>query len=402
MRWDDIQILRRIHDLENAEAGYLLSGFSLMERIKPSPAADPIRDANLFAKELVLASEAGYIQFNDQAHGRPPSDPFTTGHYWLQEIRDIRLTLAGRDRALGRVVLVEPPDPNEDDGRNISSLTLDEVAEAIGRTYSLPQLERFLSDSGIPTEQLGRIVGSTPAERMSCLLENLHEGGSADRRLLRTFLGQWLSNRLHSWPDLETRKTVMTHLAQQGWHIAAARLVIGDQLPAPVDPLLMTGSIVATVVRTDVAGSTQMRKAVGEAVWADRRDSHYSSLRRLLEDYRGIEINDLGDGLLTWFASPREAVAFAQAAMAEAVATSLPIRIAVDSGECKILPPPTMLEGLPLARVERLAARTAPGEILLSDSVKPLLTGAAIPLQDKSVELADFGRMNAFGVVGER
>jgi len=398
MRWDDVQILRQIHELENGESGFLLSGYSLMEKIRPSVPTDPIRDANLFAKELLLARSAGCVDFNDQAYSGPLANPASNGHLWLQQIRDISLTLPGRDRALGRLVIANPPDPSEDDGRNIASLTLQEIADAIGATYSPRQVEAFLTDSGLTDEYLAQMRGSSSAELMQSLLENLNAGGSAARRLLRTFLGSWLSNRLHSWPDLATRRKVMTHLAQQGWHLRGDRLIVGEQLPAPDDPHVIQGPIVATVVRTDIAGSTQLRKSMGEAPWSDLRDEHYTSLRRLLEDYRGTEINDLGDGLLIWFASPVGAVRFATAAVDEAVKIQLTIRVAIDTGECRLLDPTNDLDGLPLARVERLAARTAPGEVLISDSVRPLVRGLE-PFQTKNVELPDFGPMIAY-VVG--
>jgi class 3 adenylate cyclase len=401
MRWDDIQILRKIHELENGESGALLNGFTLMEKIRTSPPIDPQRDAKLFAKELLLARQSGYLDFNDQRYIGQLADPMTNGHYWLQQIGDIHLTLEGRERALGRVVYNDPPDPDEDDGRNIASLTLHEVAAAIGNTYSPAQLETFLRDSAIPDEHLASLAGSTSEELMSSLLEHLHEGGSAARRLLRTFLGRWLSNRLHSWPDLAVRRTVLRHLAQQGWHLTVNRLVVGDQVPAPADPRLIDGPVVATVVRTDVVGSTQLRKKLGEVEWANRRDGHYSSLRRLLEDYGGTEINDLGDGLLVWFTSPVAAVRFSQSAFTEASAAHIPMRIAIDAGECTILDPPDRLDGLPLARVERLLARTGPDELLISDAVKGLVGPLPLGFLAKDVELADFGAMRAHVVERE-
>lgn len=395
MRWDDIQILGRIHELENGESGFLLSGFSLMEKIRVSPPADPQADARLFAKELLLARDAGYLLFTEHPHPGLFADPRTDAHYWLQQIGDIQLTLSGRDRGLGRQVLKELPDPDEDDGRNIASLTLQEVADAIGGTYSPAQLHRFLRDSGVADDYLADLVGTTSSETMYSLLENLHEGGSPGRRLLRSFLGRWLSNRLQSWPDLAVRKQVLTHLAQQGWHLKVDRLVVGDQLPAPSDPRLIVGPIVATIVRTDLVGSTQLRKNLGESAWADRRDEHYATLRRLLEDYGGTEINDLGDGLLVWFTSPVSAVQFSQHAFSQSAGKQMAMRIAVDAGECTIAEPPDSLDGLTLARVERLVARTAPNELLVSDSVRALAGTMHITFRVKNVELADFGPMNA-------
>jgi hypothetical protein len=64
---------------------------------------------------------------------------------------NIKLTLTGRDRARCRVFQEEPPDPEEDDGRIITGLTMEEIARSIGNVYTAAQLPRYLRDSGIPT-----------------------------------------------------------------------------------------------------------------------------------------------------------------------------------------------------------------------------------------------------------
>lgn len=235
MRWDDIELLRLIDELEGSEVGSLATGLTLMRRMAEGKVLDPCQDYAPFARELVLAHGAGYLGFDDRVgYGMPLADPAGDPNSWLQQIRDIRLTLAGRDRARGRVVLQPPPDPGQDDGRQIAGMTLEDIARAVGDAYTASQLPRFLLDSGVPKELLPPQVPGSKWAYVLDVLEHLHDGGSATRRALREFIGRWLGNRLHTWPRDDVRARIVGQLAQQGWHVREDCLVIGE--PQAVDP----------------------------------------------------------------------------------------------------------------------------------------------------------------------
>ena len=158
MRWDDLQLLGWI-DMEQANS-YIGNGLHLLEQLSQRAGVPSYENMPQFATELALANDAGYLTWTDRSShyvGRfgPTNDP----NMWLQTIDDIKLTLAGRDRALGRVIQVELPDPNEDDGRIITGLTLEEIARSIGDTYTAAQLPRYLRESGIPVDVVPPIVG---------------------------------------------------------------------------------------------------------------------------------------------------------------------------------------------------------------------------------------------------
>jgi uncharacterized protein (TIGR02391 family) len=236
MRWDDVELLRLIDDLEESEAGVLGNGLGLMQRGAADEILDPNRDYAAFAHELLLARGAGFIVFDERGVWPPNADPLSNPNSWLQQIRDIRLTLAGRDRARGRIVMRPLPDPDEDDDRPIAGMTLEEIARAVGDAYTGGQLPRFLLDSGIPDEfLLGQVSGSKWTYVLD-VFERLHDGGSAARRALREFIGSWLENRLHTGPRDEVRERVVAQLARQGWFVQDSRLIIGElqvtQVPA--------------------------------------------------------------------------------------------------------------------------------------------------------------------------
>ena len=240
MRWDDLQLLRWIDELEQA-GSYLGSGYYLLEHVARLAGVQPHEDMQGFAIELALACDAGYLAWTDRSSqfgGRfsPTHDP----NQWLQTIGDIKLTLEGRDRARGRVILTELPDADEDDGRIITGLTLEEIARSIGDTYTPAQLPRYLRDSGIPAELVPPSVTGDKWSYVFDILSALHEGGSEACRILRNFIGGWLDGRHHAPPPTDVRKRIVALLGQQGWHVRDGRLVIGERLfvePGTVTPL---------------------------------------------------------------------------------------------------------------------------------------------------------------------
>lgn len=253
MRWDDLQLLKLIDHCEESETASLSSGLQLMERAREGRQPDYQRDPTTFTHELLIAREAGFLDFDDRGYGPRIADPRHDAHQWLQQIRDVRLTVAGRDRARGRVIMTALPDPDQDDGRMITGYALEEIARALGETYTMGQLPRFLSDSGIPAEFIPEPQATSKWQYVLLILETMLVGGSAARRALRTFIGAWLSGELHAPPSDRDRRVIVGLLAQQGWHVKDAILVIGDRIPAalgaitPLDRHSRIASLHATV-----------------------------------------------------------------------------------------------------------------------------------------------------------
>jgi len=242
MRWDDLELLQLIDRLEQSEPGSLWSGFNLMQRAANGKPLDPNHDYRPFVKELLLANSGGFLTWKEQfSYGGHPADPNLDPNLWLQQISEIGLTLGGRDRARGRVISRPLPDPDEDDDRPIYGTTLEEIARAIGDVFTGAQLPRFLRESGVPNEFIPSDVTGSKWEYVLQVLESLHEGGSASRRLLREFIGRWLGNLLHTLPQEEIRRRVEVQLAQQGWHVRDNRLVIGERQPAAPEKVSRAG-----------------------------------------------------------------------------------------------------------------------------------------------------------------
>jgi len=240
MRWDDIQILRWIDEMEEQNQ-YLGNGLYLLQQLNQRLGVQQHENIEGFAIELTLAYEAGYVTWTDRSSNWVGSSgPRNNAMQWLQTFDDIKLTLAGRDRARGRVIQLGFPDADEDDGRIITGLTLEEIARSIADTYTPTQLPGYLRDSGLPQEVVPPVVNGDKWQYVLNILSALHDGGSGARRSLRAFIGSWLEGQHHAPPPTDVRRRIVTLLAQQGWHVADGRLVIGERInaePGSVTPL---------------------------------------------------------------------------------------------------------------------------------------------------------------------
>jgi predicted ATPase/class 3 adenylate cyclase/DNA-binding SARP family transcriptional activator len=129
---------------------------------------------------------------------------------------------------------------------------------------------------------------------------------------------------------------------------------------------------VLTVLFTDLVGSTNLLSSLGDDAADELRRSHFSVLRRAIDDHRGREVKSLGDGLMVAFPSARQAVACA-AAMQEAVSAEgdgLGLRVGIDAGEP--IPEDQDLFGTPVVVARRLCDVAEGGQVLVSDVVRML------------------------------
>ena len=230
-RWDNIEILQAIDRLQvDIHSGGSLSsytGLSLMQHID-NAAASQQQAMRGFAQELRIALDAGLLTFRAD-RDTPPNLPDVDPNWYLQTIREFALTVAGQDRARGRIVVQPPPDPAEDDGRQISDLIVRQITDAISAEYAPDQVTQFLAEEGLPPRDLV-LPEETDLGDAYAVLTAVWRWGSEGRRHFRRFAGRWLDDRLLSGPDAELRARLIEQLARQGWRIreSDATLVITD------------------------------------------------------------------------------------------------------------------------------------------------------------------------------
>ena len=149
--------------------------------------------------------------------------------------------------------------------------------------------------------------------------------------------------------------------------------------PANLRSRYVQGPETLTILFTDLVGSTDLISVLGEDAADDLRRSHFSILRRAIDDHRGREVKSLGDGLMVAFPSARQAVACA-ARMQQAVASQrnrLQLRVGIDAGEP--IHEGSDLFGTPVVVARRLCDAATGGQVLVSDIVR-LLCGRRLPL----------------------
>jgi pimeloyl-ACP methyl ester carboxylesterase len=141
--------------------------------------------------------------------------------------------------------------------------------------------------------------------------------------------------------------------------------------------------VLATVLFTDIVGSTEQAAALGDRRWRDVLDGYYTLARRELARFRGREIDTAGDGLFAAFDGPARAIRCAMAIASAARPLGVEIRAGLHTGECEVMG--EKLGGIAVHIGARVAARAGPGEVLVSSTVKDLVAGAGLRFQDRGV-----------------
>ena len=138
--------------------------------------------------------------------------------------------------------------------------------------------------------------------------------------------------------------------------------------------------VLATVLFTDIVGSTEQLASVGDRVWRERVVSHHEVVRKALERYRGHEVDTAGDGFFATFDGPGRAVSCAQSIVDALRPLGIEIRAGVHTGECETIG--EKVSGIAVHIGARVAALSAPSEILVSSTVKDLTAGSGITFED--------------------
>jgi class 3 adenylate cyclase len=146
----------------------------------------------------------------------------------------------------------------------------------------------------------------------------------------------------------------------------------------------MPDRVLATILFTDIAGSTERAAEVGDRRWRELLGRHDTLTREQLERYRGREVKMTGDGLLATFDGPARAVTCAGAIGREMRALGLEVRAAVHTGEVELRDGD--IGGIAVHIAARVMGLARPNEVLVSSTVKDLVAGAEIRFEDRSVQ----------------
>jgi class 3 adenylate cyclase len=140
-------------------------------------------------------------------------------------------------------------------------------------------------------------------------------------------------------------------------------------------------TVLATVLFTDIVGSTEKMAVLGDRGWRELLDEHHGAVRRQLARFRGIEMDTAGDGFFARFDGPARAIQCARAITAAVQQLGIQVRAGLHTGECEVAD--GKVAGIAVSIGARIAAAAAPGEVLVSSTVKDLVAGSGLTFDDR-------------------
>jgi class 3 adenylate cyclase len=160
--------------------------------------------------------------------------------------------------------------------------------------------------------------------------------------------------------------------------------------------------ILATVMFSDIVASTARAAQIGDRDWRNVLDRHDELVRKLLTEHGGREIKTTGDGFLALFDAPTRAIRCALAIRDELRGLEIDVRIGMHSGEVEMRGDD--VGGIAVNIGARVASAGAPGEVLVSSTVRELVSGSGIGFEDRGDhELKGVpDRWRLFAVTGPR
>jgi class 3 adenylate cyclase len=146
-------------------------------------------------------------------------------------------------------------------------------------------------------------------------------------------------------------------------------------------PERVADRVLATVLVTDIVGSTRLAAQLGDRAWCDLLERHHAIVREALAASRGREVDTAGDGFLATFDGPARAVACACRIRDALQPLGLEIRAGLHTGEIELAD--GKVRGIAVHTGARIASAAEAGEILVSSTVKDLVSGSGIRFQDR-------------------
>jgi len=150
-------------------------------------------------------------------------------------------------------------------------------------------------------------------------------------------------------------------------------------------PLPEPDRVLATVLFTDIVGSTERAVELGDRRWRELLNTHDAAVRRELERFRGREVDTAGDGFLATFDGPARAVRCAISAGDAVRQLGIEVRAGIHTGECEL--DGQKVRGIAVHTGARIASLAGPGEVLVSQTVKDLVSGSGLAFDDRGTHV---------------
>jgi class 3 adenylate cyclase/streptogramin lyase len=142
--------------------------------------------------------------------------------------------------------------------------------------------------------------------------------------------------------------------------------------------------LLATVLFTDIVGSTQLAAELGDRRWRQLLARHHAFVRRLLRQHGGREVDTAGDGFFATFDQPGRAIDFAVEIIRGLKRMSIDIRAGIHMGEVEVIGP--KVGGIAVHIASRIMSMAGPGEVMVSSTVRDLMSGSDLPFSDQGFQ----------------
>jgi len=138
--------------------------------------------------------------------------------------------------------------------------------------------------------------------------------------------------------------------------------------------------VLATVMFTDIVGSTERQASIGDHAWKSIVQEHHRIVRAALERWRGTENDTAGDGFYATFDGPARAINCAEEIGERVQGIGIEVRAGIHTGECERIE--SKFGGLAVTIGSRVAALAGPSQVLVSQTVKDLVAGSGLVFED--------------------
>ena len=161
----------------------------------------------------------------------------------------------------------------------------------------------------------------------------------------------------------------------------AATMAASARFVAHVSEVATPQRVLATVLFTDIVGSTELASRLGDKAWRDLMAKHHAIVRRELARYHGRELDTAGDGFFAVFDGPARGVQAAAAIRDPLREIGLEVRAGLHTGEFEV--GDGKVVGIGVSIGARISALAGPGEVLVSSTVKDLVAGSGLRFEDR-------------------
>jgi class 3 adenylate cyclase len=272
----------------------------------------------------------------------------------------------------------------------------EELAPSLG-AEQLAEISRYYRRAASPGAALALMQMNTNVDvrdvlpAIQCPAVVMHRVGDLDANIEE---GRYIARRIPGARFVELPG------ADHSWWTQDADTVCDEieELVTGTRPAPEPNRVLATVLFTDIVGSTERLRQLGDHGWSELVGRHHAAVRRELERFRGHEVDTAGDGFFATFDGPARAIRCAVAIRDAVAMIGLDVRAGLHTGECEVTG--DRVAGIAVHTGARISALAAPHEVLVSATVRDLVAGSGIAFEAQGThELKGVGSREVYRVV---